>query len=183
MLLLRACLYWTSLSVAAAACMTNAGASNACVNVMMVHADSFALLALVCDVSVLVPAYNTWRGGQSVGAMEKETGREPHQPALRAKRRRRRCSVATLAARPRNQGRHVLCKEYTSKYRKMATETLRRKRTTNNMSNETKRETNYSNEQQVKQQHAQHANHLSMNAERALLYTCSSCLTPHWLKI
>ena len=31
----------------------------------------------------------------------------------------------------------------------------------------------------MKQQHAQHAHHLSMNAERALLYTCSSCLTPH----
>ena len=38
-------------------------------------------------------------------------------------------------------------------------------------------------EQQVKQQHAQRAHHLSMNAERALLYTCSSCLTPHRLKI
>ena len=51
----------------------------------------------------------------------------------------------------------------------------------NNMSNETKRETNYS--MKLKQQHAQHAHHLSMNAERALLYTCSSCLTPQWLKI
>ena len=38
-------------------------------------------------------------------------------------------------------------------------------------------------EQITKQQHAQHAHHLSMNGERALLYTCSSCLTPHWLKI
>ena len=38
-------------------------------------------------------------------------------------------------------------------------------------------------EQQVKRQRAQHTHHLSMNAERALLYTCSSCLTPHWLKI
>ena len=26
-------------------------------------------------------------------------------------------------------------------------------------------------------------NHLSMNAERALLSTCSFCLTPHWLKV
>ena len=53
----------------------------------------------------------------------------------------------------------------------------------NNMSNETKRETNYSMNNKWKQQHAQHAHHLSMNAQRALLYTCSSCLTPHWLKI
>ena len=51
------------------------------------------------------------------------------------------------------------------------------------MSNETKSETNYSMNNKFKQQHEQHAHHLSMNAERALLYTCSSCLTPHWLKI
>ena len=75
------------------------------------------------------------------------------------------------------------CKEYTSKYRKMATETLRRKRRQQHEQwNQALDQLQH--EQQVKQQqHAPHAHHLSMNAERALLYTLSSCLTPHWLKI
>ena len=39
----------------------------------------------------------------------------------------------------------------------------------NDMSNETKRGTDYKHEQQMKQQHAQHAHHLSMNEERTSL--------------
>ena len=91
----------------------DARASNAWVNVMMVYADSFALLALVREVSLPVPANNLWVSlackanavDSQWHAMEKETGQEPRQPALRTKRRRWRCSVRTLAARPRNQGR------------------------------------------------------------------------------
>ena len=62
----------------------------------------------------------------------------------------------------------------------MATETLRRKRRQQHEQWDQPWD-QLQHEQQVKQQHAQHAHHTSMNAERALLYTCSSCLTPHWL--
>ena len=59
----------------------------------------------------------------------------------------------------------------------MATETLRRKRLQQHEQWDQAWD-QLQHEQQVKQQHAQHAHHLSMNAKRALLYTCSSCLTP-----
>ena len=59
-LLLRACLYWNSLSVAATACTIGARALSACVNVKMVCEDSFALLARVNDVFLLVSTKNTW---------------------------------------------------------------------------------------------------------------------------
>ena len=74
------------------------------------------------------------------------------------------------------------CKEYTSKYRKIATKTLRRKRRQQHEQWDQAWD-QLQHEQQVKQQHAQHAHHLSMNAERALLYDCWSCLTPRWLRI
>ena len=93
--------------------------------------------------------------------------------------RRYICSIVAMRSEWKLVGRfHGMCKEYTSISEKMATETLRRKRRQQHEQWDQAWD-QLQHEQQVKQQHAQHAHHMSMNAERALLYTCSSCLTPH----
>ena len=76
MRLLLACLF------VAAACTIEARALNARVNIIMVYADSIALLSLVRDVSLFLLVWNTWASYTRTAsvvdsqwhATEKETG-------------------------------------------------------------------------------------------------------------